>query len=170
MVQSWIETITSIAIVCTFVVYALQLRAMNRTLTVSLDQIAIMQQQIDQGRRGTELDSLLAMIRFLQENGAREDRRILINLKAKPFENWSQSEIDAAERVCQAYDITAILIRESLLPEEPIILNWGHSILRCHNAALPMLLKYRTERGETFWDDFTWLAAKVPKHPNFGVR
>lgn len=168
--QSWIDTIAGIAIVCTFVVYALQLRAMNRALTASFEQISVIHKQIGQGRRGAELESLLAMIQFLQDTRAREDRRVLINLKSEPFENWSPSEIDSAERVCQAYDITAILIREGLLPEEPIILNWGHSIRLCLNAALPMLLKYRTERGETFWDDFSWLAAKVPAHPNFGVR
>lgn len=54
-------------------------------------------------------------------------------------------------------------IREAdrVVPERPIIDNWGASIIVCHAAAKELLQIVRKQRGDAFWDDFDWLAQRA---------
>jgi hypothetical protein len=145
-----LQAIANFAIVATFVVYWRQLVAMRGQLAAA--------------QSASRNQNLLTLINFLQVPSLREDRGILIGLKrdGPPLEPWSPDQRRAAERVCAAYDITGILIRqEAAIPKQTIVDNWGDSIRQCHEAAADFIRTMQTERGNSYWDDFDWLAKEA---------
>lgn len=144
-----LQAIANLAIVATFFVYYRQLKAM--------------QGQLEAARQASAGHNMLSLIPFLQTPSLRDARGVLIKLKGKSFSVWTSSEREDAERVCAAYDVAGILIRNGIVPKQLIIDNWGDSIEKCHDAAKEYLASARAARGADYWDDFEWLAAEAAK-------
>ena len=145
----WIQTGANLAIVGTFIVYWRQLVAMRGQLTAA--------------QEASRTQNLIALIEYLQTPELREARSILFLLEGVPLADWTHEQRLAAERVCSAYDVVAILIRDGGVPHarEIIAENWGYSIRRCREVASELITETRKSRGQNYWDDFEWLARQA---------
>lgn len=113
--------------------------------------------QLKEIRRSRSLTAYMKTWQFLQREDVREARDILINASNKKFENWSQEEIAAAEKVCYTYNAAAEIVLEGLIKRDFIVEKRRYSIMECWEAAKPMVIEYRKRRGEDFWRDFETL-------------
>jgi hypothetical protein len=114
-----LAAVQSIVLIVVLVVYAKQLRAMQR--------------QVETSRDASVGQNLLTLTTFLQSEDVREARRIVITqLAGREFKDWDEGEQRAAARVCSSYCTVGTLVEAGLVPFEPLVENWGPSIRRCH--------------------------------------
>ena len=148
-----LQALISIAMIATFVVYFLQLRAMQR---------------------GATGQNILALVNYLQAEHVRAARTtVRATLKTKPYSEWSAGEKRDAALVCSTYDVAAILILDQkLVPPEPFISNWGPSICDCYEVCQPHIseLQRPENSGSAYWNDFERLyerskAVIAAQHP-----
>jgi hypothetical protein len=139
-----LQAVGNLAIVATFFIYWMQLRAMRGQLSAAL--------------KASRSQNLFTIIEYLQRPQFTEARRVLISLKGKPYSAWTSEERTTAERACSGYDAVAILINGNEEATEVVIKNWGFSIKECFAAAGGLITEVRKYRGEQTWDDFQWLA------------
>lgn len=144
-----LQLVVNIAIIGTFFVYYRQLRVMQGQLLVT------------QNASGSQ--NLLNCFQFLQQPHVRNARRVLINLKDKPFNEWTTDDRAAANTACGSYDVVANLAKWKVIPLEPLVDVWGYSIVKCYAAAEPLITEYRKPKGRAanYWDDFEWLWREV---------
>ena len=135
-----IQSIATIAIVGTFIVYAWQLWSMRKT---------------------RQSHALLNVVQMLSEPELRKARKILISHAEIQLENWSDETKEKAERVCVFYDIVDILIQNKVITPNIIEENWGDSIKKCHEVASELIREIRKTRGEKYWDGFDRLYKRV---------
>lgn len=145
-----LQTITNAAIVGTFVVYLLQLRAMRGQLAAARD--------------ASLGQNLLAVHSFIFEETLRRDRRTLFELAeaAKSLDEWTPAERRAAERVCAAYNLVGLLISYGVLPFE-LMDDVRYSMTKCHAAAEPLISEARTKRTPDIWHHFSDVVARFRK-------
>ena len=96
-----VQSLIWLAMIATFIVYALQLRAM---------------------RKSSEGQNFLSLVDYLQAQDVREARRVVrttLKEKVSRSEPWNDSEERAASLVCSTYDVAAILIRSGVVPSKP---------------------------------------------------
>ena len=104
---------------------------------------------------------------YMQREHVRKARGVLINLgkniHKKIFNNWSDEEIKKAEIVCYTYNLAGIMVVERLIDEDLVVKRGHDSIVKCWEAAKPMLEEYRVKqkRGNDFWEDFDTLYDKA---------
>ncbi len=104
---------------------------------------------------------------YMQREHVRKARGVLINLgkniHKKIFNNWSDEEIKKAEIVCYTYNLAGIMVVEGLIDEDLVVKRGHDSIVKCWEAAKPMLEEYRIKqkRGNDFWGDFDKLYNKA---------
>ena len=56
------------------------------------------------------------------------------------------------------------MIHDQKLIEKDLVVNeWRDSIIKCWEAAKPMIEEYRKKRGKDFWDDFEKLYKEAMK-------
>lgn len=85
----YIGTLQSIVLIVVLIVYAKQLKAMQR--------------QVEAARHAAVGQNLLALSSFLQDEDVREARRIVITkLADRGFKDWSEEEKRAAAKVCSS--------------------------------------------------------------------
>ena len=101
-----------------------------------------------------KVSAFISVCQYLQKEDARKARDILIKVLGKDFKDWSKEEIEAAEKSCSTYDIAGIMVSKKLIEKDLILDEWRNSIIKCWEAAKPMIIEYRKDRGEDFWDDF----------------
>lgn len=133
-----LQTIVSLAIVATFVVYALILWVMWRS---------------------TRAQNLLNLVVYLSQESLRTDRQTLINLGklSKPFGTWSNDAIKAAERVCASYNLAGLLVKEQAVSTETFVTAYADSLKKCFAASRDLLEEYRRQRGDRYWKNFDLL-------------
>lgn len=140
-----LQTLVWIAMVVTFVVYYLQLRAM---------------------RHAAHGQNILALVNFLQTEEVRVARGVVRKtLRGKPFATWDHDDERAASLVCSSYDVAGILIRQGVVLGAPFVDNWGPSIQECFETLEPYVRKMQQPEnsGAKYWDDFEWLYQQVRK-------
>ena len=145
-----VQVLTSVAIVCTFLVYLGQLFAMRKQLAVA--------------QSSSRNQNLLTLIAFLQNPDLVRARGVLFQLldDSKPLSEWTTEERWQAERVCASYDVTGIVLREGdAVSNDAIAGNWRYSIQRAHAATADMMDLYQANRGADFWANFDWLARET---------
>lgn len=102
-------------------------------------------------------DTLLKSYEFLQKDDFINARGIVQKtLNTKPFATWSEQDIKSAEKVCRDYD-TVFLMNSQLgydTNTRIIAVKWNHSIIKSFTTCIPLIEKYRKERGEGFWNHF----------------
>lgn len=142
-----VQSLIWLAMLATFLIYALQLRAI---------------------RQASKGQNMLSLINFLQAQDVREARRVVrttLREKASKSQRWNDSEERAASLVCSTYDVAAILLRSGVVPLKPFIENWGPSIRDCYEVLRPYLKRMQLpdKSGPKYWDDFDWIYQQVKK-------
>ncbi len=122
---------------------------------------AILAWELYELKRATAATAYSTALSFLQTDEMRSARKSTFALEAKPYASWDSDEKSMVSKVCQGYDLVAIMVSNGMLPERILVENWGHSMLLTWQIAKPLAHERRTERGEDYWDDFERLAAKV---------
>ncbi len=109
--------------------------------------------------------AFIELYKFLQNEDLRSARRTLIKLYRKgiKFKDWSDDEVREAEKVCQSYDLAGIMLKYKLIDKSVVVNERRDSIIKCWEAAKPMIELYRQERGEDFWDGFELLYREAKK-------
>lgn len=146
----YIGTLQSIVLIVVLIVYAKQLKAMQR--------------QVEAARHAAVGQNLLALSSFLQDEDVREARRIVITkLADRGFKDWSEEEKRAAAKVCSSYGTAGIVLETGLVPPEPLIENWGPSIGRCYAILRDYIrdLQSPENNGPDYWAVFDRLHARV---------
>jgi hypothetical protein len=129
---------------------------------VILLSVIALARQIRELRRATHAQAYATAVRWLQSEKTRTARRTLFSLKEKILAQWTDEERSACERVCQTYDLVAIMIRHGMLPKEILVENWGQSLVNSWRAARLFVVQLRNEYGSPHrWDDFEWLAGQA---------
>jgi hypothetical protein len=145
-----LQVISNLAIVATFIIYWMQLRAMREQLSIA--------------QRASRTQNLFTVIEYLQRPQFTEARRMLLSLKGKPYQKWNEEEKLAALRACSGYDAVAILIRDDQEATDVVAMNWGFSIKNCFDIASPLFSEVRHSRGGNTWSGFESLAEAVPRN------
>ncbi len=148
-----IGALQSIVLIVVLIVYAKQLKAMQR--------------QVETARNAAVGQNLLALSNFLQGEDVREARRIVITkLADRGFKDWSEEEKRAAAKVCSSYGTAGVVLETGLVPPEPLIENWGPSISRCYAILRDFIkdLQSPEKNGPGYWAVFDRL------HANVGLR
>jgi hypothetical protein len=138
-----IQTIISVAMVSTFLVYYFQLRTM---------------------RSASAAQSILSLVTFLQATDVRTARGVVRkDLVNKTRKDWSDEEEFHASLVCSSYDVAAILIRKGLVEPETFLDNWGPSIKHCYEVLREYVQEMQKPEnsGPHYWNDFCWLYEQV---------
>ena len=138
-----IQSIISVAMVATFLVYFFQLRAM---------------------RSASSAQSILSLVTFLQAADVRAARGVVRkDLFNKPIKDWSEDEVFHASLVCSSYDVAAILMKKGLVEADTFIDNWGPSIKHCFEILKEYIqdMQKPENSGPHYWNDFCWLYEQV---------
>jgi len=144
-----IQAIGTFFIATAFIVYFLQLLTM---------------------RKNAKDQNLIVLINHLQENEVRKARRTVINkLHLLQLSEWIGIDDyeDAAGLVCSTYDVAGIMIKKGLVDSEPILDNWGRSIIWCYQILVRYIVERRKASGDKYWDDFVNLYRMAAiRHPD----
>lgn len=122
-------------------------------------------------RRQHSTESFWVIVGRLQEVEVRRARRHLLSafrgglLPLDPSE-WPEDMIDAAELTASRFDEIGILVRSNVLDEDLLLPSWNNTILRCWEAALPLIAQQRDKLSDpSLWRDFEALAARARVMP-----
>ena len=132
------------------------------TGVIILVSVVVLALQIRELRRASYAQAYASAVGWLQSEDMRAARRALFDLRGKALPDWTHDERWACEKVCQSYDIVAIMIRHGMLPKEILVENWQQSLIASWNAARPLVEEFRKEYAfPEKWDDFEWLARQA---------
>lgn len=146
-----LQAISMLLITLTLAVYFFQWRTMNKQLGTSLEQVRI-------AREGVVAQNLFALVNYIQEPEAREARAwVLQRLADLPYQQWKTEDRDKASRVCSKYDMVGLLVRQHVVPLDPVLASWGPSIRKCHEALREFIAEMRVKNGPGYWSSFDWL-------------
>lgn len=134
------------------------------TLVFLYKQVRVMVDQIVATQEATRAQSALALANFLQSTEVREARQcVRSTLSQKHHSQWSDEEKRWASLVCANYDVAAGLLRSKLAPVDLFVVNWGPSIVHCHQVLAPYISELRSKPGghPGYWANFDWLCNRV---------
>ena len=80
-----------------------------------------------------------------------------MTIAGQSFDRWTPHQVAAAELACSRYDELGHIFRMGIVDSRLVAAQWRDSIVKCHEAAEPMLRAYRQDRGDDFWSHFDWL-------------
>lgn len=127
-------------------------------------QVRVMVDQIVATQEASRAQSAIAIVGFLQSTDVRASRQcVRSSLSKRHYSEWTDEERGHASLVCANYDVAASLLRARLAPVELIVLNWGPSIVHCHEVLSPFMTDLRSKPGAhpDYWSNFDWLRAQV---------
>jgi len=112
--------------------------------------------ELDQLIKERRITAFIELTKLLEQDDIRKARGTLIKIgkSGKQFKDWSKEEKEEVEKVCYSYSVAGILVSEELIEKDLVIQGWHDSITKCREAADPMIIEYRRERGEDFWNGF----------------
>lgn len=120
--------------------------------------------QVWQLRIATNAQAFATALHYLQDETVRSARRVLFSLTEKTLDGWTEDEKKEVERVCQSYDLIALMVRHRMISRRILVGGWRDSIIRSWRAAKPLIDKYRTDRAAPrFWTNFEWLSKLAEK-------
>lgn len=150
-----LQVVANFLFFMTMLIYFLQWRVMRKQLSAMRDQLGI-------AREGVLAQNLFSLVDYLQDPEARDSRAwVLQQLEDKPFINWADRDRDHASRVCSRYDMVGLLVRQGVVPVDPVLGSWGPSIRKCHQILQPFISAMQDKHGAMYWDDFDWIFKKA---------
>lgn len=125
-------------------------------------------EQVHVAQSASRAQSLLAVLDYLQRPDIRDSRREVITiLSTVPASEWTERQRAIASSASASYDLVGTLLKSEVVDKDPIVQNYGASIIRCHEVCAPMIQGFRDNMPEaiarTYWDDFDWLADEARK-------
>lgn len=125
-------------------------------------------QQVRVAHSASRAQSLLAVLDYLQRSDIRDSRReVLTVLNSLPASSWTETQRATASNASASYDLVGTLLRSGVVDKDPIIQNYGPSIIRCHDICSPMIEGFCANMPDAlarrYWDDFDWLAGEARK-------
>ncbi|PTT70382.1 DUF4760 domain-containing protein [Arthrobacter sp. HMWF013] len=129
--------------------------------------------QVRVAHSASRAQSLLAVLDYLQRSDIRDSRReVLTVLSTVPASSWTDIQRATASNASASYDLVGTLLKSGVVDKEPIIQNYGASIVRCHDICAPMIQGFRANMpdalAKSYWDDFDWLADEARKEFGHG--
>lgn len=109
--------------------------------------------QLREIKKSRKLTAFVSLSEFLQEESTRKARGVLLKSSKKGFNNLSEEDKKAAEKACSTYELAGIMTTKKLIDKD-LILKWRDSIIKCWEAAKPMVIEYRKSRGRDYCDSF----------------
>lgn len=130
-------------------------------------------QQVRIAHSASRAQSLLAVLDYLQRSDIRDSRReVLTVLNTVPASAWTDIQRATASNASASYDLVGTLLKSGVVDKDPIIQNYGASIVRCHDICAPMIQSFRANMpdalAKSYWDDFDWLADEARKEFGHG--
>jgi hypothetical protein len=120
--------------------------------------------QLRETRYTTNAQAYSTAVKILQEEKIRQARKTVYSLKGKPLDKWTPKEFEAAENVCQSYDVVGQMVRHHLLPKKIIIDSWGQSLRNSWEVLSELVYKFRSDFSALeYWDDYEWLVIEAIK-------
>jgi len=117
---------------------------MEKTLTVQ-----------DATRRAQDLAWL---VQYLQAPDVRHARFVVMSkLARKQYRRWSLKEKEEAATACAAYGVAGIYVKTHRVNQEPVIDNWGPSIVWLGKICREFIDDRRLKSGPTYWSALDWL-------------
>jgi len=119
--------------------------------------------QLIEASKSRKANIFMNIAQFLQREHIREARGTLIKTsrREKDFNKWTDEEKGSAEQACSTYNVAGIMVKRNLIEPDFVVKEWNDSIIKCWEAAQPMVEEYRKTRGRTFWNDFEELYKKA---------
>lgn len=149
-IQIITQVISAVGLISTLSIYYLQLRTMGK-------QLAAMQQ-------GTDAQYILSLMSFIESDEVRAAREVVYTrLRRKPFGEWTESELQAASRVCSSFSTTGRVLKSGIVPIEPILEGWEPTIRWCYQTLEPFIQEMRKPEngGPQYWIGFDWLYSQL---------
>jgi hypothetical protein len=110
--------------------------------------------QLKQVSKSRKAQTFMELSKYLQREEIREARRVLIGISGKEYKDWSKEETEAAEKASHTYDVAGVMVFRKLIEKELVVDEWRRSVIKCWEAAQPMIKGYQKERGKDFWHNF----------------
>ena len=151
-IQIIAQIISAVALVVTLTIYYLQLRTMGK-------QLAAM-------RQGTDAQHILSLMSFIESEEVRTARQLVYTrLHRKQVSDWTESELQAASRVCASFATIGRLLKSGIVPIEPIVEGWEPTLRRSYQILEPFILEMRKPEngGPQYWMGFDWLCSEFER-------
>lgn len=125
-------------------------------------------QQVQVAQSSTRVQSILTLVDYLQRQDIRDSRRVVLTqLESIPASEWTAEQRAIASGVAASYDLVGTLLRTNAVDGTLILQSYGASIIRCHEACVPMIDGFRRNMppalATSYWDDLDWLADEARK-------
>jgi hypothetical protein len=146
------QIISAVALIVTLAIYYLQLRTMGK-------QLAAM-------RHGTGAQHILSLMSFIESEEVRSARQLVYTkLRRKQLNDWTESEVEAASRVCASFATVGRILKSGIVPIEPLVEGWEQPLRRSYQILEPFILEMRKPEngGPQYWMGFDWLCSEFER-------
>lgn len=114
--------------------------------------------QLRHAKRSSYASGYLQASLYMQEETFRADRKEVYNLKNIPYENWTDSQKAAAERVCHRFATLAELVIFEVITQKMGFV-WHKSVIKCWRIVKPLVEERRKDvEFHDLWKNFEWFA------------
>lgn len=109
--------------------------------------------QVNELKRQRRMDALLRAIAFIQEERVRKAREIVYSLREskKDYKSWTTEERNETDLALRRYNRLAMMVEDNLISPEPMLSEFGDSIVDCWVAAKPLVQEFRETRKPDYW-------------------
>ena len=114
----------------------------------------------------TLYQTIATVISWVQAEEIRESRRLLFEMEdskaisERPAEEWKDEWKQAADRVSQAFNSAAIVVKQDERLQDAWVRPTRRAILKSWWIAKPRILE-RRKQAEDLWQEFDWLAERA---------
>ncbi len=144
------QIISAAGLLCTLGLYYLQLRTMSK--------------QLEAMRQGTDAQHILSLMSFIESDEMRAAREVVYTkLHRKPFHEWTESELQAASRVCSSLSTTGMVLKSGIVPIEPVLEGLEPTIRGFYQILEPFIREMRKPEngGPQYGIGFDWLYNRI---------
>jgi hypothetical protein len=146
------QVIGAVGLLFTLSLYYLQLRTMGK--------------QLEAMRQGTNAQQILSVLSFIESDEARAAWTVVYTtLHRKHFSEWTESESQAAIKLCATFATVGAIVRSGLVPIEPLLEGWEPNLRRCYQILEPFLREMQKPEngGPQYWTGFDWLHGQLDR-------
>lgn len=145
-----------------FIIYTIATAVMAITILITA---IFAYRQLREIKKSRQSDAFMNLIRILQAEEIRQERGFLIqNLSKKKFVQWTDEEKAQAERVCHTYDTAGLMCLNKHIDSALVLASYHDSIVKCWEAAQPMISEHKKVRGDDVWFGFEKLYGMAKKY------
>ncbi len=136
------------------------------TLGINYLQLRKMAEQVAAMRRGSDAQQILSVLSFIESDEVRAARTVVYTtLHRKHFREWTESESQAAARMCASFATVGAIVKSGVIPVEPLLEGWEPSLRRCYQILEPFLREMQKPEngGPQYWTGFDWLHGQLDR-------